>query len=185
MGWVGNKMSDLGAEIFPNGSAHVVNQIHQALLKDTREKTRSVLCSSQLAQKMQLQYTRSFKDVLVQMTWKTSPYQRKKWPVFSCNLSFSRLQHFKTSTYWHEWRDWVKPSLQLHSGSAHKLISASTSYCIATQLLIQDRIIHRGPAEGPGQSSTFIVIMTICVYSQRVDGLSPRRHEAFNISFNI
>lgn len=47
MGWVGNKMSDLGAEIFPNGSAHVVNQIHQALLKgqEKRQVQFSAACS--------------------------------------------------------------------------------------------------------------------------------------------
>lgn len=73
------------------------------------------------------------------MTWKTSPCQRAE----TCHTALQNQ------------RVWVKPSLQLHSGSAHNLIAASTSYSKPTQLLIQGRIIHRGPAEGldsPGPS---------------------------------
>lgn len=34
-------MSDLGAEILSNGSAHVMNKIHQALLKGQKKETSS------------------------------------------------------------------------------------------------------------------------------------------------
>lgn len=152
MGWVGNKMSDLGAEIFPNGSAHVVNQIHQALLKGKEKSQVQFSVAHSLHRKTQLQYTTHFKGTWVQMTWKTPPCQRKKWPCRAI-YTFGGLQHSKTSTYWHEWKVWFKPSLQLHSGSAQKLISASTSYSMPMQLLIHDRIIHRGPAEGLDQCS--------------------------------
>lgn len=33
MSGVGDEMGDLGAEVFADGSAHVVNQIHQVLLQ--------------------------------------------------------------------------------------------------------------------------------------------------------
>ena len=32
MSGVGDEMSDLGAEVFADGSSHVMNQIHQVLL---------------------------------------------------------------------------------------------------------------------------------------------------------
>lgn len=41
MRWVGNEMSDLGAEILSNGSTHVMNKIHQALLKGQKKETSS------------------------------------------------------------------------------------------------------------------------------------------------
>lgn len=54
-------MGDLGAEIFANGAAHVVNQIHQALLKG-REKTHVQLSAAQTADRNQLPFTRRVKN---------------------------------------------------------------------------------------------------------------------------
>lgn len=38
MRWVGDEMSDLGAEVLSNGSAHVMNESHQAFLKTDKKK---------------------------------------------------------------------------------------------------------------------------------------------------
>ena len=37
MSGVGNEMSNLGAEVFPDGPTHVMNQIHQVLLHEQQK----------------------------------------------------------------------------------------------------------------------------------------------------
>lgn len=38
MSWVGDEMSNLGAEVFPDGPSHVMNQIHQVFLNMKKKK---------------------------------------------------------------------------------------------------------------------------------------------------
>lgn len=92
MGWVGNKMSDLGAEIFPNGSAHVVNQIHQALLKVQEKRQVQFSAAHSLHKKMQLQYTRRFKGMLVQ-TWLERHHPVKGRNDPSCRVIFPLVDY--------------------------------------------------------------------------------------------
>lgn len=43
MRWVGDEMSDLGAEILSDGSPHVMSEIHQALLKGQKGKSSEIV----------------------------------------------------------------------------------------------------------------------------------------------